>query len=377
MMDRRELSALLAAAAASTMLPRPLRALAAAPAPAVSSAAARLYSRALVLDANSGPPYEDGKLPLSPAAIQLVRESGVDVVKLSLGGIDSGFDETVGEIAYLQRMIEVHPDVFLQVRVPGDLARPKAERKLGIILSFESVEMLGGEVARLEVFRNLGVRVMQLSYNKQSAFAAGVMAPEAGGLTEAGRQAVRRMNELGITIDVSHANPQTTSDVLALSAQPVVMTHAGSAVVHPHPRNKTDAQLRAVADKGGVIGIFDLPYLTASPRQPTADDYLAHLEHVLQVAGEDHVGLGSDVSLAPFDTSPQGMEGFRKDVERRQQAGLSAPEEDRPPYVEGMNTPRRLEVVADRLLRRGHGEAVVEKILGANFARVFTANWAS
>jgi membrane dipeptidase len=105
------------------------------------------------------------------------------------------------------------------------------------------------------------------------------------------------------------------------------------------------------------------------------DDYLQHMEHVLQLIGEDHVGIGSDVGIQPFDTSPKGMEEFNKEIAERHAAGLSAPEEDRPTYVEGLNTPLRLEVIADQLLKRGHSEAVTEKVLGANFARVFTQIW--
>ena len=255
------------------------------------------------------------------------------------------------------------------------MARAQRERKLGIILSFESAEMLGGRLSSLEVFRDLGVRVMQLSYNRTSPFAAGVMEPTAGGLTALGREAVREMNRLGIAIDLSHANAATTTDVLALSAEPPVMTHAGCAAVHVHPRNKTDEQLRALAAKGGVVGIYDLPYLTASPRQPTVDDYMAHMEHALQVAGEDHVGVGSDVGIAPLDTSPAGMADIERELKERRAAGLSAPEEDRPPYVIGLNVPRRMEIIADRLLRRGYSAAAAEKVLGANFARVFTQIW--
>ncbi|HTK95997.1 MAG TPA: membrane dipeptidase [Terriglobales bacterium] len=374
-MDRREFSALLAAAAASPLVSR-LSLAQSSPSP-VSPAAAQLYARALVLDCNSGPPYGGGKLPLSPALSQLVRDSGINVVKLSLGGINASFHDTFDEMGYYECLFEEQPDLFMQVRVPADMQRAKQEGKLGIIFSFESADMFEGKLDNIDLFRNHGVRVMQMSYNKTSAFAAGVMAPEAGGLTALGREAVARMNKVGVTIDLSHANAQTTADAIAASAKPVVMTHTGSAVVHPHPRNKSDAQLRAIADKGGVIGIYDLPYLTASPRQPTIDDYIAHMEHVLKVAGDDHVGIGSDVGIAPFDTSAKGMEEFRKAEEERQKAGLAAPEEDRPLYVEGMNTPRKLELVAGRLLQRGHSAAVVEKILGANFARVFRETWAS
>ncbi len=130
-----------------------------------------------------------------------------------------------------------------------------------------------------------------------------------------------------------------------------------------------------LAAKGGVIGIYDLPYLTASPKQPAIEDYLAHMEHALSVAGEDHVGIGSDASIKPFDTSPAGMVEFRRFEEERHKAGLAVPEEDRPVYVIGLNTPRRIEAIAEELLKRGHPARVVEKILGANFARVLAETW--
>ena len=375
-MNRREVAGTLAGAALLGGLQPLARAIGApaAEAAAVSDGARSLYNRSLILDCNSSPPLPD-RLPMSQSDLDLVRGSGIDVIKLSLGGINDDFAHTVGTIAQVQQLIELHGDHFTAVRNAADMARAQRERKLGIILSFESAEMLSGQLASLELFRNLGVRVMQLSYNRTSPFAAGVMEPTAGGLTPLGREAVREMNRLGIAIDLSHANAATTTDVLALSAEPPVMTHAGCAAVHVHPRNKTDEQLRALAAKGGVVGIFDLPYLTASPRQPTVDDYMAHMEHALRVAGEDHVGVGSDVGIAPLDTSPAGMAEIERDTKERRAAGLAAPEEDRPPYVIGLNVPRRMEIIADRLLRRGYSAAAAEKVLGANFARVFTQIW--
>jgi membrane dipeptidase len=201
------------------------------------------------------------------------------------------------------------------------------------------------------------------------------MEPRGGGLTPFGKEAVKKMNGLGITIDLSHANESTTSDVLATSSKPVIVSHAGCAAIHPHPRNKTDDQLKRLAEKGGVFGIYDLPYLTASPKQPTVDDYMAHLEHALKVAGEDHVGIGSDVGVDPFDTSPKGMAEFNKVEEERQKSGLAAPEEDRPTYVIGLNMPRKLEVITEQLLKRGYSSTTVERILGRNFVRVLTESW--
>jgi membrane dipeptidase len=376
LMNRREFSCIMTSAAVSAMLPS--RLLAQQPPgkiSAVSEPAAELYRRALVLDCNSGPPWEGGSLPLPQADLDMVRNSGVDVVKWSIGGINDDFAETVKQIAYIHRMIEVHPGYFMQVRVPADVEGAKREGQLGIIFSFESVDMLERQVDRIELFRNLGVRVMQLSYNRKSPFAAGVMEPNGGGLTKLGQEAVKRMNSLGIAIDLSHANAQTTADAIAASSKPVIMSHAGCATVHAHPRNKSDDQLRALAKKGGVVGIYDLMYLAASPKQPTVDDYMGHMEHALKVAGEEHVGVGSDVPINPFDTSPKSMAEFNKYEQERQKSGLAAPEEDRPPYVVGLNIPRKIELIADQLLKLGYPTRVAEKIVGANFARVLKEIW--
>jgi membrane dipeptidase len=340
----------------------------------VSAEAAALYERALVLDCNSFPALEE-QLPLPQKDLELSRNSGVSVVKVTLGGFNGDFAATVEEIAYIQRMVELHADYFLQVRVAADMERAKKERKMGIICSFEGISMFDGKVERIEIFRNLGVRVMQLSYNLASPFGAGVLAPDGGGLTTAGHEAVKKMNEMGVAVDVSHCNAKTTVEALAASTKPVVITHAGCAAVHDHPRNKTDEQIRALAAKGGVMGIYDLPYLTASPKQPTVDDYMAHMEHALKVGGEEHVGVGSDLGVAPVDTSEKAMAAFQKNQEARKKSGVAAPGEDRIPYVVRLNTPRRLEIIADQLLKRGYSARVTEKVIGGNFSRVFGEVW--
>lgn len=373
-MNRREFSTIVVGAASVLLRPHLLFNQQLPKKAADAKVSSDLYEHALVLDCNSAPPLEE-KLPLPQTDLDMTRSSGVNVVKLTLGGINEDFAATVEDIAWVQKLIEVHPAYFFQVRVPGDLGRAKTEGKLGIILSFEAVDALEGKLERIELFRNLGVRVMQLSYNRKSPFGAGVMEPNGGGLTALGHDGVNQMNALGIAVDLSHANAATTSDVISASSKPVIMSHAGCAAIHPHPRNKTDDQLRALAGKGGVMGIYDLPYLTPSPKQPAIDDYMAHMEHALKLMGEDHVGVGSDVSIKPFDTSAKGMAEYEKAEQMRQKTGLAAPEEDRPTYVIGLNTPRRISVIADELLKRGYPSSVAEKVSGLNFARVFTEIW--
>jgi membrane dipeptidase len=338
----------------------------------VSSKAREIYDKAIVFDANCGPPLQE-KFPFPSAMLDVVRSSGVTAVKTSLAGTDAKFEDTISEIAFYQRVIEEYPEVFLQVREAADFLRAKREKKFGILFSFESADMFEGKIDRIGLFRDLGVRVMQLSYNKTSPWASGVLADPPTGLTELGRKAVTEMNGQGVAIDISHANEATSNDVLALSKPPVLITHAGCKTVHDHPRNKPDALLKAVADKGGVVGIYDLPYLAASPKQPSLDDYMAHMTHALSVCGEDHVGVGSDSALNAWDMTP---EDFQKMEDYRHKTGVAAPEEDRPMYVEGLNTPRRIEIIADSLLKHGYSARVAEKVMGGNFTTTLARIWA-
>ena len=325
-----------------------------------------------MLDCNLAPPV--AKLPVSPATLDAIRNSGVSVVKTSLGGFNAPFEETLAEIAYYQRLIETYPDYFAQVRTFADIEASKRERRLGIIFSFEGATCLEDKVARVEFFRNLGVRVMQLSYNTSSPFGAGVLSPPDATLTQLGREAIASMNTLGVALDLSHANPATTAAAIETSTKPVLITHAGCSGVHPHLRNKTDAQLRAVAEKGGVVGIYDLFYLTPSPRPPNLEDYLAHMRHAINVCGEDHVGIGSDTTFGAMPEASRKL--WSAATDQRRAAGVATPEEDgRLPLTDGLDRPDRALVIADALIDRYYPTRVVEKILGGNFVRAFRDIW--
>jgi len=343
--------------------------------PAISSRARNLWRRALVIDANIAPPVSSSDLPQPQSVLDEARAGGLAAIKTTMGGADSSFEDTLAEVAFFQRLIEAHPDYFTQIRSADDILAAKRAHQLGIIFSFESAVCLGEHLDRIDLFRNLGIRVMQLSYNKTSPFGAGIMAPPGSTLTPLGREAVSRMNAQGVALDLSHANAATTAAAIEASTKPVLITHAGCAAIHAHPRNKTDDQLRALANKGGVVGIFDLFYLAPSPRQPNLDDYLAHMTHALDLCGEDHVGIGSDTLYTRVDLSPEARAEWDAQTAARQAAGLAAPEEDRMPYTEGLNRPDRTLVIADALLKRGYRESAVEKVLGGNFLRAFREIW--
>lgn len=346
---------------------------------AFASAVARAKAtptRPMIIDGNLVPPI-DPDAPLDAATAAAVRSSGLTALKASIGGADSDFEHTTKEIDDFDKAIVLNPAIFMQVKTAGDFATAQKSGRIGLIYSFEGVEMFGGQIDRIDHFHARGVKVMQLSYNKPSPFASGVLSPQpSAGLTPLGRQAIARMNAIGVTLDLSHADEASTLAAIAVAAKPPLITHAGCAAVYAHPRNKSDKALRAVAAKGGVVGIFDLAFLTAPPVQPAIDDYLRHMIHALDVCGEDHVGIGSDAFLMPFDTSADNMADWDKQIAARKAAGVGAPEEGRPPFVVGLNRPDRYQVIAAALAGRGYKAATIDKVLGLNFARVFGETWA-
>ena len=163
---------------------------------------------------------------------------------------------------------------------------------------------------------------------------------------------------------------------MAVATMPVAFTHTGSAALADHPRNRTDAELRAVAEKGGVAGVYFMPFLNVG-KQPTAADVIRHLEQMIDVAGEDHVSIGTDGGLSAEVLTQEYKDRHAAFVRKRREAGISAPGETEEGYLfaSELNSPRRLETLADLLLARGHGSARVEKILGSNLVRVLRAVW--
>ena len=184
------------------------------------------------------------------------------------------------------------------------------------------------------------------------------------------------MNEVGMMVDLSHCGQKTTADGIAASSRPVAITHSGCNAVAQHPRSKDDTELRAMADGGGVVGIYLMPFLTPG-RVPMRADVLDHIEHAIQVCGEDHVAIGSDLSTTPIDGSDEYWSRHRDFVAGRIERGVAAPNEDPQILftVQDLNSHRRMELIADGLSQRGHPDDRIEKIIGGNWARLFGELW--
>jgi membrane dipeptidase len=374
--SRREFAALSAAGVAGLMLPRGAR--------TGTTAAWPGYERAIVIDCLATPgPFNVPNMfdaPYSDLMVANARASGITAVNatISVGGPTGtlAFENTVKGLAFLEREFTTHPDVFVQVRTVADIRQAKESRRLGLIPGFQDATMLESDVTRVDLFHQLGVRIIQLTYNVRNLLGDGCLEPGDAGLSNFGRQVVARMNARGMLVDLSHCGRRTTLDAVALSTKPVAYTHSGCAALADVPRNKTDEQLRKLAEKGGVIGIYMMPFLRTSG-QPTSEDLVRHIEHALRVAGEDHVGIGSDLSITPLDLTPEFRSLHAGFVRQRRQQGISAPgeAEDVFNYVSDLNVPRRVERIADLLAARGHTAARIEKVIGGNWMRLFSEVW--
>lgn len=361
---------------APTLAPRVLQPLAES-ARATAPTAWPRYEQAMVIDflASPGPFNTPVNVEaLTPEMLRNAQMSGITAVNLTVGGQNP--EGVMNSMARWERDLERHPDVLMKIRSVADLETAKRGKKLGLIYGFQDGVGIGEDLDRVALYHAFGLRIVQLTYNVRNMFGDGCLQPENGGLTPLGRQLVERLNAQGVIVDLGHCGMRTTMDAIEHSAKPVAISHSGCRAIADLPRSKPDDILKRMADKGGVLGIYLMPFLTISG-QPTSDDVVKHIEHAINVCGEDHVGIGSDLSITPHVVDDEYMRIHRTFVEGRISRGIAAPGEDPnvPMFVTDLNSPRRMELIADKLLARRHSEARVEKIIGQNFVRLMRETW--
>ena len=348
-----------------------------------AGSAESLYARSVVIDGLGFPgglqPSEEA--PLNAAELDQVTESGLSAVHLTVGAVGTmppltAFEKAVRSIERWEAEIGRYPEVLAPVRSVKDILAAKSTGRTGICYGLQDGVAFEDDPERLDTLAWLGVRVIQPTYNRRNLLGDGCMEPADAGLSRTGLQAIERMQSQGILVDLSHCGRRTAADAIAITKRPVAFTHTGCYALAEHPRHRTDAELKAVANTGGVSGIFIMPYLSKG-EQPTAADVIAHLEHAIDVAGEDHVSIGTDGTVSPTELTQEFKAQFSKTTRERKELGIAAPFETEEGYLfaNDLNTPRRFETLAQLLLDRGHGEARVEKVLGGNLLRVFGEAW--
>jgi len=341
------------------------------------------YDRAIVIDALGGlgefNPDAPDDSPLSARALADARESGVTVINFTINDVGNGpnkFMAAVKNIAGIERELLLHPDVLMKILRGSDIQTAKASKRFGIVYGCQDTTMLEGDLKNLSVFRDLGVRIVQPTYNVRNLMGDGCIERADGGLSKMGYDFVAEMNRLKLLLDLSHAGPRTIAEGIAASKAPMAITHTACRALVDLPRNTRDSELRALADRGGVVGIYFMPFLRESG-QPHAEDLIRHIEHAINTCGEDHVGLGTDGSISGVPLTDAYRAYFRKEVEARKKAGYGAAGEsaDALTVVPEYNEPLRFDRLANDLVNRGWSNTRIDKLLGANFARLFAQVW--
>ena len=341
------------------------------------------YDDAIVIDGLGGPGNSalEANTKLTDAYVEDVRRSGLTALHMTMLPVgttppDAAFVQAVQQLVHWESEIDRLPQVLARIRTVDDIHAAKKSKRTGLIYGFQDAVAFETDLSRLDAFHRLGIRIVQPTYNRRNLLGDGCLEPADAGLSRAGIEAIERMNALGILVDLSHCGRRTAADAIRVSKKPVAFTHTGCFAEAEHPRNRTDAELRAVAEKGGIAGIYVMPYLNHG-RQPTAADVIRHLEHAIDVMGEDHVAIGTDGGLSPEVLDAEFRRRFAEVTRSRRDAGIAAPAETEDGYLfaNDLNTPRRLETLGQMLSRRGHSDARIEKILGRNLVRVYGETW--
>ncbi len=318
--------------------------------------------------------YGDSAAAVDARSLADARASGLTAVNLTIGhvaGSDDPFEATLRDIASWDAFIRANPDSLRKVLSAGDIAAAKAAGQVGVIYGFQNTEMLGDDVQRIKLFADLGVRIVQLTYNGHNRVGDGATVADDQGLTPFGLEVMAALQQQGLLVDLSHSSTATCLGALEAATRPLAISHSGCRAITDHPRNKSNRELRRLAENGGVIGIYSMPYLRLCG-QPMAADLLAHIEHAINICGEDHVGIGTDGCVSAVDDMAAYRRHLKDEVETRWRLGIGAPGETAEvtlflPDLCGTTQFARL---AEVLAARGHSDARIAKILGGNFARL-------
>jgi len=340
--------------------------------PVLMKEAVDLYNRSITIDMLS-------EEELNEKGLQYIVDSKMTMISPTLGVrrpenakgtyMKSAFpfDAAVEDCAKYKRWIKENSAKLINATSAGDIKRAKQEGKQSIMFNFQNCP-IEGRLDNLEVFYGLGVRSMQLTYNERNDLGDGSTERVDAGLSDFGIAVIERMNELGILVDSAHSGHQTSMDAVKFSKRPPIFSHTECYALSPHPRNKTDEHIRALADKGGVMGLTTVNPMIKRDLPVTIEDFINHIDHIKKLVGVDFVGFGSDCLVRGWPTDPQEKDTF---------LGFYGDPYFKPSYnfryplgTEGMNDEHKWLSVTAGLIKRGYKEEEIVKIIGGNWLRV-------
>jgi len=305
-------------------------------------------------------------------SFEALSKSGYTGFNTSLDSKD--LTSALESLAQWKSRIEDHPNRLMGALSAEDFITAKKENKVAVMFGFQNATMIEKSIDNLDVLYAEGIRWIQLTYNERNLLGDGCTERTNSGLSDFGIEAVLRMNELGIIVDVSHCGRQTTLDGIEFSKVGVSMNHTMcEALYKEHPRAKTDQQIRAMAEKGGIMGIICLGYMIGPDPggQTTLETYIDHIDHAVNVAGIDHVGLAADFAIEGLEANGATRENWFIPRLSRFKPSYQV---RWPPWIPELDRVERYQDVAIAMEKRGYKYEEIAKILGKNWLRYFNEN---
>jgi membrane dipeptidase len=305
--------------------------------------------------------------PASEEAIAQFRSSGITAFHNSIGtGGPLAQQETLEFLAAWQGYVGRNSQLFTLAGTLADLERAKAERRVAVIMGIQNSEHFQ-EPKDVKRFYQLGQRCSQLTYNSQNYLGTGGTDRVDGGVTDFGAEIIKAMNEVGMLIDVSHCGDRTTLDAIEISAKPIAITHSNCRALNNHPRLKTDEAITKLAARGGVMGITGVRNFVRDREPTTVEHVVDHIDHVVKLAGIEHVGIGTDSDLNGYDDMPEEQ---RKQLMAMYKSSYAFRDKL---DTDGFDHPQK---IYEALIRRGYSDDNISAVLGGNFRRLLGATWA-
>ena len=313
-----------------------------------------------------------GYAGLAASGLDAVFENFMDGTALITSKAGWKWDDIIYDLG--MRFADLaHQDLVVRAERVDDILAAKSEGKIALVPCLEAATPIENEVDRVDILYGLGIRVMGIAYSEANALGSGLKERADGGLTDLGRAVVRRMNRLGMAIDVAHCADRTSLDTIATSEKPIFITHAGARALWNTPRMKSDEVITACAERGGVIGIEAAPHTTLTTRHPrhSIESVMEHLAYCIELVGIDHVALGPDTL---FGDHVALHHAFASQLSiGRVTAGVRF---DEVPYVEGMESPADAVRNAVRwMVKHGYSDEDIAKVAGGNVMRVLRETW--
>ena len=295
-----------------------------------------------------------------------MRTGGITAANCTVS-VWEGFQDTVGNIATMKKAIRDNGDILTLIRSSADIVAAKAAGKTGIILGFQNAAAFEDNLGYVEAFADQGVRVVQLCYNTQNLIGTGCYERD-GGLSDYGREVVAEMNRVGILIDLSHVGAKTSEEAILASTKPVTYSHCLPSGLKQHPRNKSDEQLKFIAERGGFVGVTMFPPFLKRGTEATVDDYVEAIDYVANIVGDDNVGVGTDFTQG-YDREFFDWITHDKGRHRRlTDFGTVL-------NPEGIRTIGEWPNLAAAMEKAGWKAGRIEKIIGGNWLRTFKTVW--